>query len=160
LSKGRASTEALAALTAAVAPGAMVNLPVLIALAYYLFDVPVRGSLALLTFATLIFVWVTVMVGALIGIVTRTQQQSFMVSFLFIFPGTLVSGVFFPFENMPWALKAVAYADPLTHYLPILRNILLKGGDPSFVAFHLGVLMLMGILFSTISYRLLHTTLN
>lgn len=138
----------------------MVNLPILVAMARFVFHVPVRGSFFMLTFSTLVFVWVTVAVGAFIGTITRTQQQSFMLSFLFIFPGTLISGVFFPFENMPGVLKAVAYCDPLTHYLPLLRNILLKGGEPTMAAWHLGVLIAMGLLFSGVSFRFMHTTLD
>jgi len=60
---------------------------------------------------------------------------------------------------MPQVLKAIAYCDPLTHFLPLLRHILLKGGDPSFVAFHVGVLILMGIILSLFSFKLVQTTL-
>jgi ABC-2 type transport system permease protein len=138
----------------------MVNLPILVGMAHFVFHVPVRGSLVLMALSTLVFVWVTVAVGALIGTISRTQQQAFMLSFLFIFPGTLMSGVFFPFETMPKPLKAIAYCNPLTHYLPLLRNILLKGGEPSMVAWHLSVLIVMGLLVSGVTFRYMHTTLE
>ena len=138
----------------------MLDFPILVAMAHYIFDVPVLGSIVLLMFSTLVFVCAVVAAGALIGAITRTQQQSFMLSFLFIFPGALLSGVFFPFENMPAALKAIAYCDPLTHYLSLLRNILLKGGDPSVAALHLAVLILMAMICGGLSFRQMHTTLD
>ena len=71
-----------------------------------------------------------------------------------------MSGTFFPVENMPAPLKAIAYINPMTHFLVLLRNLLLKGGNFEVVALHLGVLVLMGVAFGVISFRRMHTTLN
>jgi ABC-2 type transport system permease protein len=138
----------------------MMNFPILLSAVHFIFHVPIRGSLLILILSTLIFVCTTAAVGALIGTLTRTQQQSFMASFLFVFPGILLSGMLFPLENMPMVMKAVAYCNPLTHFLELIRNILLKGGSPSVIVMHLSVLVGMGVLFGIISFKKFHTTLN
>jgi ABC-2 type transport system permease protein len=53
-----------------------------------------------------------------------------MGTFLFVFPAMLMSGVFFPIENMPLVLKFFAYIDPLKYFITLLRNVMLKGGIP------------------------------
>jgi ABC-2 type transport system permease protein len=93
-----------------------------------IFDVPMRGSFFLLSLGTLLFVCTTVSIGTLISTFAANQQQAMMGTFLFVFPAMLMSGVFFPIENMPLVLKFFAYIDPLTYFIKLLRNVMLKGG--------------------------------
>lgn len=125
-----------------------------------LFGVPVRGSLLLLILATLVFVCSTVSVGTLVSTIAKTQQQAMMGSFLVLFPATLLSGIFFPIENMPVAFRAVAYIDPLTYYVTALRNIMLKGANPELVWYCIGILAVMAAVFVTLAVNRFKQRLN
>jgi ABC-2 type transport system permease protein len=111
--------------------------------ALIIFGVPLRGSLFLMLLAMIIFVCTTVSIGMLISTFAANQQQAMMGSFLFILPANLLSGVFFPVENMPEALKIAAYVDPLMYLVRILRNIMLKGANPEIVFTYTSLLAVM-----------------
>jgi ABC-2 type transport system permease protein len=66
----------------------------------------------------------------------------------------------FPIENMPVAIKWISYLDPLSHFLMLLRNIMLKGGETYFILSHVGALILMAVFFIYISYKRFRTTLQ
>jgi ABC-2 type transport system permease protein len=136
------------------------NIPLILAVAILGFDVPMRGSFLVLFIASFIFVCVTVSIGTLISTITKTQQQSMMAGFLFLFPSVQLSGLMFPLENMPLWMKVIAYMNPLTHFLELLRNIMLKGGDTRVVFYHLVVLVLMAVLVVSFSFKRFHSTLS
>jgi len=138
----------------------MTNLPLILSVAMFVFHVPMRGSYLTLTLATLAFVCTTVSMGTLISSFCANQQQASMGGFLFMFPAIMFSGLMFPIENMPVAVQWLAYIDPLAHYLSLLRNIMLKGGDPQTTAWHVGVLILLAGLSGVVSFRRFHTTLT
>jgi ABC-2 type transport system permease protein len=138
----------------------MLNFPLVLAVAVFVFHVPMRGSLAVLCLAAFVFICTCVALGTLISTFCQNQQQSALASFLFMFPAMMFSGIMFPLENMPAAIKWVAYLDPLAHYLGLLRNILLKGGGAGYVALHIGILAFMAVIFILISFRRFRTTLQ
>lgn len=137
-----------------------IDVPIILAVAVYGFDVPMRGSLLSLAAASAVFVMVAVSLGTLISTITRTQQQSMMGGFLFLFPAILLSGLMFPLENMPEALKIVGAVNPLAYFLELLRNIMLKGGDARLVAVNLSVLTVMGVALIFLSFRRFKTHLQ
>ena len=98
--------------------------------------------------------------GTLISTICKNQQQANLGSFLFMFPAIMFSGLMFPIENMPLAMKLIAYIDPLFHYLALLRNIMLKGGDIRFAAFHMLILAGIAAVAIVFSFRRFHTTLQ
>jgi len=108
-----------------------------------IFGVPMRGSYFLLFLSTLVFVCTTVSIGTLISTFAANQQQAMMGTFLFVFPAMLMSGVFFPLENMPLVLKFFAYIDPLKYFITVLRSVMLKGSIPELYWPDLGILVLM-----------------
>jgi ABC-2 type transport system permease protein len=138
----------------------MVSMPLILGVAVFGFGVPVRGSLWILAVATLAFLFTAVAIGMLISTFAQNQQQSMMGGFLFLFPAILLSGLIFPVENMPELLKWMAYVNPVTHFLALLRNILLKGNELDFALLHIGVLVLMAVVSVIISFRRFHTTLQ
>lgn len=138
----------------------MANLPLTLAVAIFLFGVPMRGSFLLLAGATFFFVCTSVAIGTLISTVCLNQQQANLASFLFMFPAIMFSGLIFPIENMPDVLRPIAQIDPLYHYLALLRNIMLKGGDIGFVTQHVGILVLLGAVAIYFSFRRFSTTLG
>lgn len=138
----------------------LANLPLILAVAVFVFEVPMRGAVALLFFSALVFVCVTVSIGTLISTITSTQQQSMMGGFLFLFPAIQLSGLMFPLENMPSYMKFLAYINPLTYYLETLRCIMLKGNDFYLIGRNLGVLAAMAVVLVFISFKRFRTTLS
>jgi ABC-2 type transport system permease protein len=137
----------------------MCNFPITLFVATMLFNVPMRGSFLMLAAAAFFFVCTCVAIGTLISTICRNQQQANLGSFLFMFPAIMFSGLMFPIDNMPEGLKGVAYMDPLYHYLALLRNIMLKGGDLKFSLTHIFFLSLLAIGAIGISFRRFRTTL-
>jgi drug efflux transport system permease protein len=92
------------------------------------FEVPLRGSLALLIALTVVYLLSTLGIGLFVSTISSTQQQAMMTTvFLFLMPMIYLSGFIFPIENMPAAIQPFTYLMPLRYYLVILRSIFLKG---------------------------------
>ncbi len=97
----------------------------------WIFDIPVRGSLAVLFAASVLYLLSTLGVGLLISTMSTNQQQSFMGGFLFALPAILLSGVLTPILGMPPWLRAVTLVNPLRYFAEAVRAILLKGAGAS-----------------------------
>lgn len=136
------------------------NVPLILTIALFLFNVPMRGSFWVLMLASFAYVCSTVAIGTLISTFAKNQQQSILGGFLFLFPAILLSGLMFPLENMPTIMRWAAYFNPLSHFLALLRNIMLKGGETEFIEQRVIVLIMMAVVFVYISYKRIHTTLQ
>jgi ABC-2 type transport system permease protein len=91
------------------------------------FNVPIRGSLLLLLFCSLLYLLTTLGVGLLISTLSQTQQQAMMTTFFFFMPAILLSGFIFPIANMPMVVRWLTYLNPMRYFLVIIRAIFLKG---------------------------------
>lgn len=138
----------------------MSNFPLVLAVAVFVFKVPMRGSLLVLFLAAFVFVCAAVAMGTLVSTYCRNQQQATLAGFLLIFPMIMFSGLMFPLENMPVVLQWVSALDPLSHYMGLLRNIMLKGGGGRYVAIHVSVLAMMAVFLVVASFRRFRTTLQ
>ena len=138
----------------------MSNFPLILTVAIVIFRVPMRGSFLALFLAAFAFVCTAVAMGTLISTYCKNQQQANLASFLFLFPAIMFSGLLFPLENMPDSIKWLGFVDPLSHYLGLLRNIMLKGGDAKYVATHVLILFAMALIGIVASFRRFHTTLQ
>ena len=107
------------------------------------FGVPMRGSWTLLVLFSLLFLLNTLGMGLLVSTVAHTQQQAvFMVWFLLIF-GILMSGFFFPIENMPLLMQRLTWLNPLRYFMAVVRELFLKGsGMMSFRVETMGLMIL------------------
>jgi ABC-2 type transport system permease protein len=106
----------------------LVDVCLVIAVAVFWFQVPLRGSVVLLFATTLLYLMTTLGIGLFVSTVSSTQQQAMMTTiFFFLMPMIYLSGFIFPIENMPAAIQPVTYLMPLRYYLVILRSIFLKG---------------------------------
>ena len=106
----------------------LVDVVLVVAVAVFWFEVPLRGSLTLLFALTLLYVMCTLALGLFISTVSETQQQAMMTAtFFFVTPMVYLSGFIFPIENMPGAIQPLTYLIPLRYYLVIVRGIFLKG---------------------------------
>ena len=91
------------------------------------FDIPFRGSFLLLVAASVLFILSALGIGLLISTMSTTQQEAFMGTFLVFLPAILLAGFMFPVRSMPEVFQWITLANPLRHYLVIVRSIFLKG---------------------------------
>jgi ABC-2 type transport system permease protein len=104
-----------------------VQVALVLALGWAIFDVPIRGSLADLGLGALPFLAAMLALGLVVSSLARTQFQAAQLSFFFFLPSMLLSGFMFPFEAMPVPAQWIGAVLPLTHFLRIARGVLLKG---------------------------------
>ena len=106
----------------------MLQFLLVIAMGAWLFDVPLRGSMLLLTGVIVLFLVCVLGQGLLISTVTRNQQVATQVGAVSaMLPSVLLSGFMFPVENMPWFLQALSHLVPARYMISCLRGILLQG---------------------------------
>ncbi|MGH7286916.1 MAG: ABC transporter permease, partial [Myxococcota bacterium] len=111
-----------------------VQITLILALGVLLFDLPVRGSLPDLYVAAGAFVVASLALGLLISTLAESQFQAFQMTFTSFLPQIMLSGYMFPFEGMPRPAQWLAEAFPLTHFLRIVRGIVLRGASLGDVA--------------------------
>ena len=114
-----------------------VQVLVILVVARLLFDVPMVGSLALLSVVLVVFIAANLAVGFTFSTIARNQLQAMQLTFFFFLPSMLLTGFMFPFRGMPGWAQAIGEALPLTHFLRVVRGILLKGNGLAEVAPHL-----------------------
>lgn len=103
--------------------------------ARFIFQVPIVGSIPLLLFIMLLFIAANLSVGITFSTIARNQLQAVQMAFFFFLPSILLSGFMFPFRGMPGWAQRLGEVLPLTHFVRIVRSILLKGnGLPDLVA--------------------------
>jgi ABC-2 type transport system permease protein len=93
---------------------------------YFIFDVPVRGSLTALFVAALLYIFASLALGIFISTAVQTQFQAMQLSFFTFLPQILLSGFMFPFAGMPVAAQWLAEIFPLTHFIRLVRGIMLR----------------------------------
>jgi ABC-2 type transport system permease protein len=111
-----------------------VQVTVVLVAAKGLFGVPFIGSMPMLLAAILVFVLALVLLGYTISTVARTQMQAMQLTFFFFLPSILLSGFMFPYRGMPGWAQALGEILPLTHFLRVIRAVMLKGADFAAIA--------------------------
>lgn len=107
---------------------AAVDIALVLVVARFWFDVPLRGSIALLLGLCGLFVLTTLGLGLFVSTVSKTQQQAMMTAqFFFMMPFIFLSGFTFPIENMPQVIQYLTYLIPLRYFIVIIRGVFLKG---------------------------------
>jgi ABC-2 type transport system permease protein len=104
-----------------------IQMTVVLGLGKLIFRIPTEGSIGLLYFLALPFMFASLGVGILISTVARSQAQAMQLSFFFMLPNILLSGYIFPRVAMPEPAQWIGFVLPLTYFLKVLRGILLKG---------------------------------
>ena len=138
----------LEVMTGKVAPYVLIGLiqvVLILAAARWLFAVPMLGSLPLLCAVVLIFICANLTLGITFSSLARNQLQAMQMTFFFFLPSMLLSGFMFPFRGMPAWAQTVGSILPLTHFLILVRGILLKGNGLTQIWPHLWpILAFMG----------------
>ncbi|MEM6800559.1 MAG: ABC transporter permease [Bacteroidota bacterium] len=121
-----------------------------------IFEVPMRGNLAL------VFAFCAVNIAAVLGLglfisnLVDTQQQAMFVAFFFVIIFILMSGLFTPIESMPAWAQYLTLPNPIAHFVEVMRKVLLKGSDFADIAFNFRATVILGIVFNglaVMSYR-------
>lgn len=105
----------------------LIQTTLVLALGAVLFNVPLNGGLGALYLAALLFIAATLTLGLLASTLAQTQMQAFQMSFFVLLPSILLSGFVFPFEGMPSLAQWIAQLLPLTHFIELVRGIVLRG---------------------------------
>jgi len=121
-----------------------VQASLIIGIGIALFGVPVVGSLALLAALSTLFITANLSIGYTFSTLAQNQLQAMQMSMMFFLPNILLSGFMFPFAGMPSWAQWIGEALPLTHYLRIVRSIMLKGSTLHDLRFD--TLMLVGLM--------------
>jgi ABC-2 type transport system permease protein len=133
-----------------------VQASLIIGIGVSLFGVPVVGNLGMLAALSTLFIAANLSIGYTFSTIAQNQLQAMQMSMMFFLPNILLSGFMFPFAGMPVWAQYVGEALPLTHYLRIVRSIMLKGaslGDLRYDGFALFVLMLIAMTIAVTRFR-------
>lgn len=137
-----------------------VQVAVVLSAAKLLFGVPFLGSLGLLLACVLIFVLALVLLGYTISTMARTQLQAMQLTFFFFLPSLLLSGFMFPYAGMPMWAQWLGEIFPLTHFLRVVRAIMLKGADLGDIGLEAMVLALFVPLYAGLALMRFRSTLD
>jgi ABC-2 type transport system permease protein len=133
---------------------------ILLGMIHFAFDVPIRGSLALLLFLALMYIMVELGKGLIISVVSRTQHQAFLLVLVVGMVDFMFTGYAAPVESMPLFLQYIAKVIPAHHWLNILRGILLKGTGISVLWPNVLALAILGLVIGTFSLRYVRRALD
>lgn len=121
-----------------------------------LFNVPFEGSAQAFFLGFNLYIIVNLALGFLVSTVARSQMQAMQMSFMTILPTILLSGFMFPFAGMPGWAQAIGSVIPATHFLRIVRKIMLKGAELPDIASdmtNLGIIMVVIVIIAMLRYR-------
>ncbi|MGA7111957.1 MAG: ABC transporter permease [Pseudolabrys sp.] len=133
-----------------------VQAALIIGIGVTLFDVPIVGNLAMLAALSTLFIATNLSIGYTFSTVAQNQLQAMQMSMMFFLPNILLSGFIFPFAGMPIWAQWIGEALPLTHYIRIVRSIMLKGSnlaDLHYDAIAMFVLMLIAMTIAVTRFR-------
>jgi ABC-2 type transport system permease protein len=132
----------------------------IVAAGHLLFEVPIVGDLALLATLTTLFIATNLSVGYTFSTLAQNQLQAVQMSMMFFLPNMLLSGFLFPFAGMPQWAQYVGEGLPLTHYLRIVRSIMLKGSDLADLRYDTLALIVLMLLAMTVAVTRFRRTLD
>jgi len=124
------------------------------------FQIPFRGSIAVLLLGTVLFLLSMLGVGLFISTISATQQQAMVSAFFFNMPAITFSGFGYPISSMPEALQRLTYLDPLRYFLIVLRSVYLKGVGLEVLWPQLLAMAAIGVTLLTISVFRFHKSLD
>jgi ABC-2 type transport system permease protein len=131
-----------------------INAITILVLSYFVFGMPIRGSLILLLLESILFIIMALSMGILISTISKDQQVALMISLAgLMLPTILLSGFIFPIENMPVALQILSNIMPPRWFIIIVKNIMLKGVGFSFMWKETLVILGMALIFITLSVK-------
>jgi ABC-2 type transport system permease protein len=131
----------------------LIQVTLIMLLGMFLFHVPVNGLVIDVYLVSLIFIAANLTLGLVISTVARNQFQAMQMTFFFFMPSILLSGFMFPFEGMPRAAQYIAEVLPLTHFVRLIRGIMLRGVEMTQMSLDIYALLIFAIV--TMSFAIL-----
>jgi len=128
--------------------------------ARYLFHVPMVGNIGLLLACALVFITANLSMGVTFSTFADNQRQAMQMAIFFFLPSILLSGFMFPFRGMPHWAQVIGEILPLTHFLRLVRGILLKGNSPAEILSHLWPIALFTAVVLTVGVKRYRQTLD
>jgi ABC-2 type transport system permease protein len=135
---------------------ALLDLALGLILAWVVFHVPMRGNLLIVFFAAAVYLVAALGIGLWISSIAETQQQAMFVTFSIMLIYILMSGIFTPVSGMPEWAQWIAEVSPITHFVRLMREVLLKGAGLADVAGEIGILAVTGVVVLTLAVRQYH----
>ncbi len=111
-----------------------------------LFDVPFNGSVAVFALGAGLFLFVVLGLGVFISTISQNVGQAIQTAFFFLLPQILLSGIIFPLEAIPWAVRWISYFLPLTYFTMISQGVMLRGAPLDSLWFPLVMLTVMAVI--------------
>ena len=126
----------------------LINFTVILLLSVYMLDVPIRGNLLLLYAESTLFIIICLSLGLLISTVTASQQTAMLIAMMgMMLPTAFFTGFMFPIENMPLIFQGISKVFPSSYYYSIVKKVMLKGLDFSYIWKETLILIAMAIVF-------------
>ncbi len=131
-----------------------INIVLILILSWLVFGLPVKGSIVLLLFESMLYILMSLSLGILISTLSSTMQQAIFISFLgLMLPTIILSGFIFPVENMPKIYEIVSKIIPPSYFITIIKATMIKGTGIAFVWKETLVIFVMTLLFIGISVK-------
>ena len=132
----------------------LINFTVILLLSVYMLDVPIRGNLLLLYAESTLFIIICLSLGLLISTVTASQQTAMLIAMMgMMLPTAFFTGFMFPIENMPLIFQGISKVFPSSYYYSIVKKVMLKGLDFSYIWKETLILIAMAVLFLTLAMK-------
>ncbi len=138
----------------------LIQVTLVLLAAHYLFEVPMLGSLLLLYAVVLLFICANLTLGITFSSIARNQLQAMQLTFFFFLPSILLSGFMFPFRGMPGWAQVIGNVLPLTHFLQLVRGIMLKGNGVDLLLPHIWPLVVFIAVVLGVGLRTFRRTLD
>ncbi len=137
------------------------NAVTIILLGYFVFGLPINGSIVLLLAESILFILLSLSLGILISTIAKDQEVAMFISmFALLLPTMLLSGFIFPIENMPDVLQWLCHIMPPKYFIIILKHVMIKGTGLMFVWKETLILAGMTLLFLALSVKKFKTRLE
>ncbi|WP_174269662.1 ABC transporter permease [Vibrio scophthalmi] len=107
----------------------LIQVVIILGLGHFIFGVPINGALSQILFGTLLFISASLTLGLVISTIATTQLQAMQMTVFILLPSILLSGFMFPYEGMPVIAQWISEVLPATHFMRLIRGIVLRGAD-------------------------------
>lgn len=134
----------------------LIQMTIILSLGHFVFGVPINGAATDIVGATLLFIAASLTLGLIISTIAKTQLQAMQMTVFILLPSILLSGFLFPYEGMPQLAKWIAEALPATHFVRMIRGIVLREatlGDVQPDGIFLLIFTAAGLLIATLKFR-------
>jgi len=107
----------------------LIQVAIILGLGYWVFHVPINGSIIQILLGTLLFILASLTLGLIISTRAQSQLQAMQMTIFILLPSILLSGFMFPYEGMPELAQWIAEVLPATHFMRVIRGVVLRGAD-------------------------------